>query len=434
MGLSAPYPPTMTRASRTWRENLDFIDVLMREVSRQTEPQEMMRIYSEGVDQLQPIKHWIATSRRNLAAPKYRITRSSRWEHDINPWEQKHLLPVFDSGIIGEWIYANRPFVIQDLKVDPSDPAAEHFAGMKAAFVMPQYDAGEALNMFIMLWADPAELDVGTLPDVHWRGNLFGRATHNLVLRHELSRALDSLDRELKVVGEMQRNLLPEELPPIPGLSLAAHYQTSQRAGGDYYDLFPLAGGRWGLFIADVSGHGTPAAVVMAITHALAHAHPGEPSPPSAVLGYLNAKLCATYTARTSSFVTAFYAVYDPATRVLEYSAAGHPPPRVARDSGCIPLDGVRGLPLGIDPDENYESARFTLNLDDVLMLYTDGITEAMNPERQLFGFGRLDDAVCSCTKDAGSAIADLLAAVETFTDGRPADDDRTLLAAKVLG
>src|SRR5207244_2587168 len=129
------------------------------------------------------------------------------------------------------------------------------------------------------------------LPELVWLSNLFGRATNNLVLSEELQRAYQTLDRELKVVGQIQRSLLPARLPTIPTLDLATHYQPSQRAGGDYYDFFPLPAGKWGIFIADVSGHGTPAAVLMAVTHCIAHTHPGPPQPPAKVLDYLNRHL-----------------------------------------------------------------------------------------------------------------------------------------------
>ena len=107
--------------------------------------------------------------------------------------------------------------------------------------------------------------------------SLFGRATHNLVLRNELKQTYDIVERELKVVADIQRSLLPQVLPKIPNLELAAYYRTSRWAGGDYYDFFPLPDGRWGILVADVSGHGTPAAVMMAICTAWRTACPGRP-------------------------------------------------------------------------------------------------------------------------------------------------------------
>jgi sigma-B regulation protein RsbU (phosphoserine phosphatase) len=140
---------------------------------------------------------------------------------------------------------------------------------------------------------------------------------------------------------------LPSELPRIEGFDIAAYYRTSARAGGDYYDFFPLGDGSWGVFIADVSGHGTPAAVLMAITHAIAHAKPGTHTPPTKLLGYLNDRLTGSYT-RGGTFITAFYAVLDPLARTLTFSRAGHTPPRLVRGDRVLSLDGESGLPLGI--------------------------------------------------------------------------------------
>src|SRR5207244_619716 len=211
------------------------------------------------------------------------------------------------------------------------------------------------------------------IPILHWQSGLFGRGTQNLVLRNELSAALKALDRELQTVGEIQKSLLPRELPAIDGFEVSAYYQTSARAGGDYYDFFPLPGGRWGVFIADVSGHGAPAAVLMAITHALAHAQPGTHTPPAVLLEYLNGQLARTYT-RSGAFVTAFYAVLDPANRTLTYSAGGHNPPRLARDGRVLSLDEAGSFPLGIAESETYRQTVVTMKPGDLLLLYTDGI------------------------------------------------------------
>jgi len=251
-----------------------------------------------------------------------------------------------------------------------------------------------------------------------------------MVLKRDLAEAYEALDRELKVVGEIQRSLLPKDLPAIPGLDLAAHYQTSQRAGGDYYDVFPLERGRWGLFIADVSGHGTPAAVMMAVTHALAHSHPGDPCPPSAFLTRLNDVLSKKYTQQTGNFVTAFYAIYEPQTRRLQYSCAGHNPPRLLRD-GSATLNQVADLPLGILEDQEYREATVTLEPGDVLAFYTDGITEAFNHDMEMFDVDRLDEAM-RFPGDAAARVRSVMDAVDAFARGKPANDDRTLVVGVV--
>ena len=158
----------------------------------------------------------------------------------------------------------------------------------------------------------PAAFDREEFPEWYWLSSLFGRATHSLVLRDELSQALAIVDREMKIVADLQRSLLPKRLPKIPHMDLAAHYQTSQWAGGDYYDIFALPDGRWGLLIADVSGHGTPAAVMMAVTHSIAHTYPGPPERPADLLNFINHHICRRYTVDFDAFITAFYGIFDP--------------------------------------------------------------------------------------------------------------------------
>jgi phosphoserine phosphatase RsbU/P len=281
----------------------------------------------------------------------------------------------------------------------------------------------------------PGAYDPEQFPERYWMSSLFGRATQNLVLSDELKRAYEIVERELNVVADIQRSLLPKTLPAIPGLELAAHYETSQWAGGDYYDFFELPGGRWGFLIADVSGHGTPAAVMMAILHSLAHGHPGHPEPPSALLEHVNKRLAASYTADNEVFVTAFYGIYDSIERQFAYSCAGHNPPQLKRCSlGCVDsLEDVGGPPLGLFEDVEYAQAKVTLRPGDILVLYTDGVTEAMNSESKQFGLEMLNEVLRQCNLGALAMRDAILEALARFTDGTAALDDRTLLVAKVL-
>jgi sigma-B regulation protein RsbU (phosphoserine phosphatase) len=290
----------------------------------------------------------------------------------------------------------------------------------------------------ILLLPHDSSIEKSMIPMLHWQSGLFGRGTQNLVLRNQLADAMAALDRELQVVGQIQRSLLPSRLPTIPGIEIAAHYVTSARAGGDYYDFFPLDDGAWGVFIADVSGHGTPAAVIMAITHALAHARPGAHTPPGALLTYLNEQLARTYTRGNGTFVTAFYAVLDPAARALTYASAGHNPPRLVRAGRVMSLDRGAGLPLGLVGDETYDESEVSLAPRDLLLLYTDGITEAMAPPtngaapRELFGIERLDRLLIECDARApGECVERICAAVTAFTVDAPPKDDQTLIAMR---
>jgi sigma-B regulation protein RsbU (phosphoserine phosphatase) len=417
-----------------WRERLDIIVAMMREMSVQTDPQEMRRAYTERIRRLLPVDASLSLSRRDLSRPRFRITRSSHWKEDINPWKEKERLPLLEGGLLGELIYGDQPRLIDELVVPSDDPAWAYLTGFRSLAAIPMYDQGAGLNMVVLLRQEPAAFSREQFPQVVWMSNLFGRATNNLVLSEKLKAAYEEVDYELKVVADMQRSLLPARMPKIPNLAVAAHYQTSRRAGGDYYDFFPLSDGRWGLFIADVSGHGTPAAVLMAVTHSLAHTYPGSHMGPGELLEHVNRHLATLYTVSSDTFVTAFYGLFDPRDRTLTYASAGHNPPRLKRcqDGSLALLNRARGLPLGIVATEKYEEKKYQLVPGDQLVLYTDGVTEAQNVVGEQFGLGRLDKVLEHCNVTVRDLLRSVLDALEEFTAGEPAHDDRTLLVAKV--
>jgi phosphoserine phosphatase RsbU/P len=416
--------------SGDWRQTLDHIVETMREMSLQDDPQAMVRAYGARIRRFQKTDGFLSLSRRGLEYPKYRITRSSSWEHDIDPWQEKHRLPLLEGGLLGELIYGDVPRIIDNLQFADDDPGKAYFGDYRSVMAIPHYDKGVGLNMVLSFRKEPHAFSPEQFPDWVWMSSLFGRATHNLVLSAELKKAYEVVDRELKLVANIQRSLLPSTLPAIPTLSVSAFYQTSQWAGGDYYDFFPRPDGKWGILIADVSGHGTPAAVLMAVTHSLAHGFPGPHDPPSALLSKVNHQLATLYTANNESFVTAFYGIYDPKTRRLDYSSAGHNPPRLMRcsQSTIESLDGARSLPLGLLADEVYSDSTLHLQPGDQLALYTDGITEAIDRDGHLFGIERLDAVLSRCGGSAQNLVDDVIDAVRSFTLGEPAADDQTLL------
>ena len=418
-----------------WQSRLETVVDTMRLLSLQTDPQSMVRLYSERMQQLLPVDRRISLSRRGLSAPDYRITRFSGWQEEINPWRDTHKLPLLSGGILSRLIYADRPMILTDVEIDPEDPAAEYLDGQRSILAIPLFDQGVSLNMVVVSRSEPNAFTLEELPERVWMANLFGRATQTLVLAEQRDAAFKEIDRELQVVADIQRSLLPAELPKVPTLELAAHYQTSRRAGGDYYDFFPLSRGRWGILIADVSGHGTPSAVVMAVTHCIAHLHCSDTHSPRELLNFLNHHLASRYTTGSGHFVTAFYGIYDPATHKLVFSSAGHNPPRL-RHCGrweVDALDQANYLPMGFMADIEYREAEVTLVPGDRLVLYTDGITEAANGYGDLFGVARLDMVVADCRDDAPSALEKVTNAVRAFTGDLPPSDDRTLIIVDVV-
>jgi len=433
--MTSPAPASVdTGDELSWQARLATIVETMKEVSRQTDPQEMVRAYTQRMQQLMPVDRRIALSRRGLKWPHVKVTRYSGWE-EVNPWVEVDRLPVISSGLFSDLIYADAPRIIPELKVSPSDPAYPFLEGQRSLQALPLFDQGVSLNMVIATREEPGAFPLEDLPERVWMANLFGRATSNLVLAEQLQTAYKAVDRELQAVADIQRSLLPGALPEIATMELAASYQTSQRAGGDYYDFFPLTKDRWGILIADVSGHGTPAAVVMAITHCIAHLHCDDHAAPSELLNHINRHLTQRYTASSGHFVTAFYGIYEPQTRRLTYSSAGHNPPRLRHcgESHVVALDDAGSLPMGFAPDLQYRNATHQLRPGDRLVFYTDGITEAANAHGELFGTTRLDMVVADCRDDAQGALNKVLESVAGFTSGHTASDDRTLIVADVV-
>jgi sigma-B regulation protein RsbU (phosphoserine phosphatase) len=420
----------------SWEQRLADVVELTQIMSRQLDPQKMVREYSGRVRKMFPVDRWMSLSRRDLEYPNYRITRYSGWTEEINPWKQRDRLPLLSGGLLAELIYSNHPRIIDVLEFDPADPAAPYLDGQGSLMAIPMLDGGEALNMAINLNQRTHGFEYERFPDTVWLSNLFGRATHNLVLREEVLTAYRAVERELKVVGDIQRSLLPKELPEMPGLELAVYYQTSQQAGGDYYDFFPLAEGKWGILIADVSGHGTPAAVMMAITHSIAHLYPNDPGTPSGLLEFVNSHLAGRYAADSDTFVTAFYGIYDPKARVLNYSSAGHNPPRLwkCREQVALGLDAASSMPLGLSTETRYGDAVVELTPGDRLVFYTDGITESVGADGRQFGTKRVDTILArSCRQAPGEIVEAILQELAEFTDSTAPADDRSLVVARVM-
>jgi len=210
--------------------------------------------------------------------------------------------------------------------------------------------------------------------------------------------ALELVDRvrvrdELEVARELQNDLLPHELPALPGYLFAHSYRTANEVGGDYYDLTLLPDGRLSLMMGDASGHGMAAGLVMAIANAtLKTALDLDPSP-ERVLALLNRTLCRTGTKRT--FMSVFYAVLTPETGELEYVCAGHPFPLLRRAGGAIEELGCGGFPLGIREPLDVVRRSVTLQPGDLLLVYTDGLPEAVDATgKTAFGYERIQAAL----------------------------------------
>ncbi len=402
---------------------------MLRELSRAQDPQKLVEIFRARSASISGGEYLLSLSRRGLDPPWYRITRHADWPVSFDPWAHQDALPLLRGGLLGDLIYGDEPRILADVSISPDDPGMPYLRGARSILCLPQYDGGVALNMVLRMSREPDYFNVRKLPDTMVISNLFGRATNGLVLARKLERVNADLDRELEGVGALQRDLLPQSLPKIEGLDIAASYVTATRAGGDYYDFFPLSHGRWGIVIADVSGHGAPAAVVVAILRTLLHTHNLDRLGAAAVLHFLNRELIGRCCLDKGTFVTAFYAVYDPGNRSLRYSCAGHAPPLlVDKDGIARELLDAQDLPLAIEPTTHYREADALLRPGSTVYLYTDGITEALDLDEEEFGRQRLRRTVTAPIGSATEGIQRVERALSEFVGGRYCQDDQTLL------
>jgi sigma-B regulation protein RsbU (phosphoserine phosphatase) len=236
-------------------------------------------------------------------------------------------------------------------------------------------------------------------------------------------------DRDLQIAREIQQSLFPPDLPQVPGFELAAISRSCYEVGGDYYDVMRLDGGRLGLVVADVSGKGTPASIMMASVHASLEAMAGSGAP-AQLLQRLNRFLFER--TQTSRYVTLFYGELDPARRALVYVNAGHVPPYLLRADGSEERLRIGGPVVGLLEDAAFEAGEVVLRPGDLLATVTDGVTEAMTPAGEEFGDARTLTALRRARgRNAEDAIQALVEAVAGWTSVAGCSDDLTVLTLR---
>lgn len=253
------------------------------------------------------------------------------------------------------------------------------------------------------------------------------------IISEELGRSYERVDDEMKVLGEMQMNLLPDQAIDFSGLKIRSYYSPCGRSGGDYYDVIKTGGSQVFILIADVSGHGAPAAFIMGITRSMAHVLIEKGSSPGEVLVSLSNVLLKSI--RRGEFVTMFLARLDLKQQQMTYSVAGHLPPLLLRKPGKAveELEVKQGLPLGIMENPNYEEVVIRIDCAFRLLLYTDGLVEAFNDMRESYSTERLTDLVLRCGDIESDLFLKLIQSdledfLERPLDTEPMKDDITLV------
>src|ERR671917_245435 len=246
-------------------------------------------------------------------------------------------------------------------------------------------------------------------------------------LRAAEARERERIEQELRVARRIQQELLPEATPALEGWRIATYYGPAREVGGDFYDFLDLEDGRLGLVVGDATGHGMPAALVMATTRGMLRAVVRSLESPSEVLARVNEALVAEIP--PSTFVTCFYGVLDPENGRFRYANAGHNLPCRRHDGQADELR-ARGMPLGLMPGMSYEEREVVLEKGEGALFYSDGLVEAHDPEGEMFGFPRLRRMVAEHAED-GSLVDFLMDELRSFTggDGWEQEDDITLVS-----
>jgi phosphoserine phosphatase RsbU/P len=266
-----------------------------------------------------------------------------------------------------------------------------------------------------------------------------GLALENAELLENLTTEVaqrERISREIEIAREVQERLFPQSYPKVPGVDLAGYCRPAQAVGGDYYDFFKLDDGRLALALGDISGKGISAALLMASLRAslrsIASLQQGDLA---SLIRHVNNLVYESSTA--NRYATFFYAEFDPATRLLTYVNAGHNPPYILRGRQAIPLEAT-GTVVGLLPDADYAQATTPMHPGDVLLAFTDGISEAMNHQDDEWGEDRMVATAQQllhqpdCTATAQQLLDCILEAADKFTAGAPQHDDMTLLVCSI--
>jgi phosphoserine phosphatase RsbU/P len=308
----------------------------------------------------------------------------------------------------------------------PEGPLKEALAAARFALVVP-LAAGERLRGFLAVGERPGGRPFGE-EDLEFAGALARQAQAALegARLHRVRLEKERQDRDLQIARGIQQSLFPRRFPEVEGFDVLAQSRSCFQVGGDYYDFIPLDGERLALVVADVSGKGTPASLMMASIHAWLQAMAGT-ARPTQVLERLDRFLNAN--TQTSRYVTLFYGELDPARRRLVYVNAGHVPPYLRRADGREERLTVGGPVLGLVDDVVLEEGEVALGPGDLLAAVTDGVTEAQSPAGEEFGDERVRRVLAETTgRGAAATLAALVAAVDAWAGAAGCTDDLTAL------
>jgi phosphoserine phosphatase RsbU/P len=411
---------------------------LTRDLRNSRSPYEALLMYCRYLRGANPGRAHVVLSSVGLPQGQYRVWRFlgddgvERIE-PCNPWEKLNL-PIYTGGLFAKIIENQTPHLVHDVDWSEDPHFATALAPYHSLIAVPLFNSGLPLNWSIVLTREPDGFTPSHLENSVIRATLVGSLLGSLHVSRELASAHAHIEAELNRMARIQRSLLPDPIPQIPGLDLAASYETFGQVGGDLYDFIHLGNNadEWCFFIGDASGHGPSAAVVAAMVQATLHDCSADSSGPADLLQTLNRRLCQKRI--EGSFVTAFMGFYDSTSRQLRYASAGHPAPLLPASVGRPTefLSETGGLPLGILDSAMFDEAAIELFPGQTLLLYTDGISEARSPDGDMFGSEGIQTSLHGCAEHAGGVIDRLRASLIAHQLGRRPNDDQTAVAIRI--
>lgn len=337
-----------------------------------------------------------------------------------------------DLPLLDDACRLGQPLVVNDTADSPYVPAAwrEHF-GSRTILVVPLLVADEPIGALLADDVDTSHMfSLRRVRILSGIANQAAIAIENARLQaQEAERA--RLSRELELAHTIQRDLMPLAAPVVPGYQIAYRWRAAREVGGDFFDFIPLEGGRLGLVVADVSDKGVPAALYMMFARTLLRAAALSGRAPAAALQRANELILSDST--SDMFVTAYYSILDTAAHRLTYASGGHNLAlhAVAGENRAREMI-TAGIALGIVEQTEIEQKDLDLLPGDVVLFYTDGVLDTLNPEGEEFGAERLQEILCDHRHEPAEAIAEAIdAAVQAFAGDQAQYDDLTLVLVK---
>jgi sigma-B regulation protein RsbU (phosphoserine phosphatase) len=336
-------------------------------------------------------------------------------------------------SVIDEVVTNGKSVLTSDAQADPRFAGGTvMLQGVRSVLAVP---LGVGANVFGIIYAD-SPLAEGRFTEDHLKvlttlASVAAIRVENARLTEEQMER-ERLEREQQVASEIQQRFLPASAPIVPGYELQGISFPCYEIGGDYYDFIHREDGKLVVALGDVSGKGTAAALLMSSLHAAVHAQADIHNSLAKTIGAVNRYLVESIPA--NRFVTLFYAELDPKNGALAFLNAGHNPPLIVHAGGTMEQLAAGGLPLGIMPNADFREGNTKLHPGDVLVIYSDGVSEATNPAGEEFGPTRLYEVVARNLDASAGGIRDRIeSALTKFCQGTPAADDITLVICKRL-